>query len=317
MFPFFLLDSWARLKLDSKVLEKTLFLLNYKVEFKRKDLKALDYLLNDKQHKICVEGSPDFRYGEAKVLSNAENDATFHQKWYSEGYNNAPFLNEADFLKLKNGITESIEQLIQKELSIDTKGFELSNYHRYVKDEAGHQLIASKTRDLFAGDFVFSVQEIIERLEKILGFELTDNIPQSDQKLHIIVRINRPQSKDFNPPHKDIYEAVDNYSMTPKLINFWIPITGVTERSSLPISPKSHLISEDKILRSFEGCVINGNKYHVRTVQSWEGSNSLIRSDVNYGEVLVFSSYLIHGLAINEETDLTRVSLEFRLFQKE
>jgi len=31
----------------------------------------------------------------------------------------------------------------------------------------------------------------------------------------------------------------------------------------------------------------------------------------------MFSGHLIHGLAINEETDKTRVALEFRLFKKE
>jgi hypothetical protein len=30
----------------------------------------------------------------------------------------------------------------------------------------------------------------------------------------------------------------------------------------------------------------------------------------------MFSSHMIHGLAINEEEDVTRVALEFRLFKK-
>lgn len=273
-------------------------------------------MINNKKHTICVEDSTVFKYGDTTFLSNEKNDATFYQPWYKEGYKSISFLNEIEFLKLKNGITRCIEQIIKKELLIDTSGFELCNYHQYVIDDESHMLIASKTRDLFSSDFDFSIQEMINRLENILGFELTDDIPKSNSKLHIIVRIVRPNSKDFNPPHKDIYEALDEFSTTPQLINFWIPVAGVTNQSSLSISPKSHLISEDKILRTFEGGIINGNKYNVRTIKSWGGSSSLIRSDVKYGEVLVFSSYLIHGLAVNEESHSTRVSLELRLFKK-
>lgn len=129
------------------------------------------------------------------------------------------------------------------------------------------------------------------------------------------MRINRPLSNDYNPTHKDVYERVDNYNYVPKYINFWIPIAGVTEKSNLPLAPKSHLINENMIHRTFEGGKIEGNKYRVRMIKSWNGDNSLKRSTVKYGEVLIFSSHLIHGLAINEETDKTRVALEFRLFK--
>jgi ectoine hydroxylase-related dioxygenase (phytanoyl-CoA dioxygenase family) len=134
--------------------------------------------------------------------------------------------------------------------------------------------------------------------------------------MHIIVRINRPHSNDYNPPHKDIYEGVDGENYIPLFINFWIPICGVTEKSSLPISPASHLIPENQILRTFDGAVVAGNKYRVRMVKEWAGKNTLERAKVTDGQVLVFSSHLIHGLAINEEQDLTRVALEFRLFKK-
>ena len=50
-------------------------------------------------------------------------------------------------------------------------------------------------------------------------------------------------------------------------------------------------------------------------IQSWAGDTSLTRSGVKYGEVLLFSSHLIHGLATNDEEDTTRVALEFRLFK--
>ncbi len=57
--------------------------------------------------------------------------------------------------------------------------------------------------------------ELTNRLSKILGFNLTDLNPGDQKKVHIIVRINRPKSNDYNPPHKDIYELVDNESLMP------------------------------------------------------------------------------------------------------
>jgi ectoine hydroxylase-related dioxygenase (phytanoyl-CoA dioxygenase family) len=50
-------------------------------------------------------------------------------------------------------------------------------------------------------------------------------------------------------------------------------------------------------------------------IKEWGGSHTLERAVVKDGQVLFFSSHLIHGLAINEEEDLTRVALEFRLFK--
>jgi ectoine hydroxylase-related dioxygenase (phytanoyl-CoA dioxygenase family) len=100
-------------------------------------------------------------------------------------------------------------------------------------------------------------------------------------------------------------------------LNFWIPIAGVTEKSNLPLAPKSHLINENLVLRTFEGGEIEGNKYRVRMIKSWNGESTLTRSKVRYGEVLIFSSHLIHGLAVNDEANKTRVALEFRLFKSE
>tara|TARA_B100001027_G_C16049913_1_gene233726 strand:+ start:381 stop:512 length:132 start_codon:yes stop_codon:yes gene_type:complete len=41
----------------------------------------------------------------------------------------------------------------------------------------------------------------------------------------------------------------------------------------------------------------------------------MIRPKVNYGDTLIFSSYLIHSLAKDEQDDVTKMSLEFRLFE--
>ena len=115
---------------------------------------------------------------------------------------------------------------------------------------------------------------------------------------------------------QDIYEDWDQAGYIPLFVNFWVPICGVTSRSSLPVAPRSHLLTEDKIVRTVEGGIVNGRRYRVRNIKSWDGKNEMTRVKIKQGEVLIFSSHLIHGFAINDQQDQTRVALEFRLFKQ-
>jgi ectoine hydroxylase-related dioxygenase (phytanoyl-CoA dioxygenase family) len=148
----------------------------------------------------------------------------------------------------------------------------------------------------------------------LLGHKVSDIHPDTGKRAHIIVRINRPRSYDFNPPHKDVYEHWDAKSHVTPFVNFWVPIAGVGKESALPVVPGSHLLNEDKLLRTVEGGVVAGRKYHVRSVVSWDGRNDLTRVTIEDGEVLVFTPYLVHGCALNGQDDKTRVALEFRLY---
>lgn len=278
-------------------------------------METVHYIIDGQPCAVSIAGAPPFQFGRDEILSSETTDVTYHQDWYSEGYTEVPFLNEAEYESLHKGLTASIAAIVQKELGISTEGFTLEKYHHFVTRNEDHFKVVGKTRDLFADDFHFPVLELIPRLEKILGFKLNDIDPYLGHKVHIIVRINRPKSTDFNPPHKDIYEGVDIDNYIPQFLNFWIPVAGVTEKSSLPLAPRSHRIKESEILRTFDGGVVANNKYRVRMIQSWAGDTSLTRSGVKYGEVLLFSSHLIHGLATNDEEDTTRVALEFRLFK--
>ena len=278
-------------------------------------MKTTKYQIYDKEYEFSIEGSSAFKYGKNELLSNKKKDIVFNQDWYKPGYKSIPFLSNDEFVELRNGLTKCIQTIIQNELGIELHDFDLSKYHHVVKTTEDHYKVVSKTRDLFPEDFNFPINTIFPKFEKNLGFNLSDIDPHSGGKMHIIVRINRPHSSDFNPPHKDIYEEVDKNNYIPQFVNFWIPICGVTEKSSLPVAESSHLIKENKILRTVDGGVIAGNNYRVRMIKEWGGSTALTRPQVNYGEYLIFSSHLVHGLAINEEDDNTRVALEFRLFK--
>jgi hypothetical protein len=272
---------------------------------------VLEFTINGKKCAVDVTGSPEYVYGNHEYLSNAESDIAFGTDWYEEGYKILPFLGDEEFATLKGDIANVIEKILQSQ-GVDTAGFSIEHYHRYVADDAAHLAVVSRTRDLFAEDFSLSMDDLINKIEKVTGFELTDIAPGTGARMHIIVRINRPGSTDFNPPHKDSYEDPERA----RFLNVWIPICGVTDRSSLPIAPGSHLLPEDKILRTMDGGVVAGKKYRVRSIASWDGRSDLYRADVKDGELLIFSCHLIHGIAFNDQEDQTRVALEFRLFRR-
>jgi len=273
------------------------------------------YTIDNVEHVINVSDEQNFLIGDDIILSNENTDITFNQKWYNEGFTIEKIFSNDNFLLLKDGITKTIIKIINENTQINTNGFTLEKYHNYVKTNEEHFKIVSKTRDLFPKDFNFNIIEILSEFEKTLGFKLSDIDSHTNEPFHIIIRINRPNSFDYNPPHKDMYESYDDGCIS-LFLNFWVPICGVTKKSSLPVVPKSHKLPENLILRTVEGGLVSNNKYRVRFVKSWDNKNDLVRVNINYGDVLIFSSHLVHGLAINNEDDITRVALEFRLFKK-
>lgn len=278
----------------------------------------LDYQIGESKISVDVQGT--FSKGDSIILSSAESDITFDQDWYQDGYTVEPLFSQDEFKKVLDSMTGIIRRMAEKETGLLHPDFSLEKYHNYVNNDETHYSIVGRTRDLFPEDFNVDIDEIHRRLSEKVGMKLTDVDPLTKIKMHIIVRINRPGSNDFNPPHKDIYEgydgAVEGYDrgIIPRFMNFWIPIAGVTEHSSLPIAPGSHLLPENLISRTTEGGIVRGNQYRVRMIADWNGHSSMERAKVADTEVLMFSGHLIHGLAANEERDTTRVALEFRLF---
>ena len=274
-----------------------------------------EFIIDGEAVSVDIGGSPPFVFGPPQMLSSPETDSTYSQPWYPLGFAVLPIFDPSEFAAIRDGISASIERILRS-LKIDVGGFELERYHHFVRDDETHFQVAQRTRDLFPPDFNFSIEDAARGLGESLGFELTDVDPRIGEQLHVIVRINRPGSTDYNPPHKDIYEEWDAEQVIPLFVNFWIPISGVTGRSALPLAPGSHRIPEDRIHRTVEGGVIAGKPYRARSILHWDGQNLLERAALTDGDVLVFSPHLIHGCALNAEPDRTRVALELRLFRK-
>ena len=270
----------------------------------------IKYVIENKEFLFDSPDDQEFIFGIGEALSNKNTDLIFNQSWYVDGYKTYSVFNEDKFRKIYKGISEKVKVLVS-ELGISVAQFKLENYHKFILNDEDHFKVVNQTRDLFAEDFDFDIMELIQYFEDKIGMSLTDVFPSTGKRLHIIVRINRPFSNDFNPPHND----VDDLPNDPSL-NVWIPICGVNKDSSLGVVNGSHLIPLNKIEKSVNGGFLGNNTYSVRMIKSWNGSNEMTRVDVKEGEVLFFTPFLIHGMAYNQNKNKTRVALEFRLFKK-
>jgi ectoine hydroxylase-related dioxygenase (phytanoyl-CoA dioxygenase family) len=126
---------------------------------------------------------------------------------------------------------------------------------------------------------------------------------------HVQLRINRPDSTDYNPPHRD-----GSLPIWANALNVWIPVAGVDELTSLPIAPGSHRVAEEACWQTEAGGVaIRGRQYRVPAIARLRrGPLDMIRTTVAFGQALLFTPFLIHGLAVNQ-SNRTRMALELRL----
>ncbi|MBM1219521.1 phytanoyl-CoA dioxygenase [Ponticoccus sp. SC2-23] len=264
---------------------------------------------------LRLSGAEGAEFGPDRVLASPDTDPTWGQPWYQTGFAVSQVFSPAEFADLKTGIRNTLVHILS-DLGVDLGDAPIEQYHRFVDDDL-HYKVVGRTRDLFPSDFNLDIAALHERLGAELGFPVSDIWPPTGEQVHIIIRVNRPGSDDFNPVHKDIYEDVDHADRVPRMINFWIPICGVGPQSALPLAAGSHLLSEAEILRTRAGSIMQGKHYRVNSILTWGGQTALERVRITDGEVLMFSSHLIHGLGYNTQPDTTRIALEFRLFETE
>ena len=266
---------------------------------------------------INLKIDPD-EYSVGQVVNLGQNfdDLAQTKDWYDEGFAIEKTESFFDIDKLRKATECALKEIISGiDASIDLTNFKMENYHQFVTDDM-HLEVIQKTRRLFPRDISIDVDEILQRFSDYFERKLSFTNPVSRIEQWMIARLNRPKSNDFNTAHKDVYESYDKYQKIPQMINIWVPLIGVTGKNSLPVAPRSHLLPENKILRTKAGSTVNGVKYSVNSIKSWAGDSSLIRLPLKQNEILIFSSHLIHGLAFNTEEDITRISFEFRLYGK-
>tara|TARA_B100000212_G_C27292631_1_gene497958 strand:- start:47 stop:898 length:852 start_codon:yes stop_codon:yes gene_type:complete len=234
-----------------------------------------------------------------------------------KGFTVHPFLNQNDFKKLVSSVYKFLSNAFEIDLDKKNITSELNN----IPDEE----FKEKMKGLYYGipfeELIFSKGELEEWASKMINKKLTcDDLPAKGDGIYvgpagpqsIQIRIVRPNKADFNPPHRDIY-----FDTLRDGINCFMPIHGVNNKSSLPLTEGSHMWEENKTIRTEKFPLIDGRKFSVPAILSHSDGSilKLTRPKVKDGEVMFFSPYLIHGGGINLGKEV-RISFEFRFWRK-
>ncbi len=256
-----------------------------------------------------IEG--DFFWGIDQVLFNPSSSVIMNTSWKKDGYALFDLLTVEEFNRIQENIS-SLLKSIALEIGIDLPDhFSPEKYHLYFNTQELHNQVIQKTRFLTFKDFKIDFQQLCTRVSDFIKYPLQLENPLLDEEI-VILRISRPKSLDINPLHRDGY--LDIWA---NVLNLWIPLAGCDENSSLPVFPESHLLNETKVYRSeTKGARINGLGYHVPGIVDVKGGLDLIRPNPAYRQALLFTPFLIHGAAINQNENKTRLSLELRFCKK-
>lgn len=249
----------------------------------------------------------DYEFGASDVCLMPE-DNLLHDnaELNSMGYGVLPFLSPEGFAELKSMMTTFIKGKLSKHVQVPDD-FVLENYHKYVPSDEAHYDVAGWSMP--PQTIQSSFEEIKRITEKFLKTTLTlKQISHNGiEDTYIGYRIVRPGRQDHSPFHRDAWTPY--WTNT---INIWVPICGTHEGNSLQLIPKSHMWPEKDIIRTKAGTLINGKKYHITTAVAATQPCEMITPELQLGEGLMFSPYLLHGNGINKHQDITRVSIEIR-----
>jgi hypothetical protein len=249
-------------------------------------------------------------FGENHVMLNQGIDLTAKTDWSGMGFGIEKLLANQLYQEFADN-TRSLLMRLWREAGLSIpEEFLLEHYHTLVSSWEMHLNVLEKTKLLSTSEFPVSINHIEERISEICGEKLEVKNPYDGQSIFHF-RIIRPSRNDNNPLHRDVW--LEDYK---DCINLYIPIAGSNELSSLILIPGSHRWPESKIERTVNGAIINDVKFNVPAVTAISVDYQAVRPDPQGNEVLIFSPYLIHGGAVNQNSDKTRISIEMRLWKK-
>lgn len=274
------------------------------------------YLVDNHKERLAVTDAVTFEAGRQEVLVERYGDLCSDMPWFERGFDlaDASLFLDLDALKL------AVEQLIVSRLLSASvlkrpEDFAIESYHRHV-DQKSHARLVKDISKLHPTELKLDMRKLLSSVGSYLQVPVTSDNIFRRRPQHVVLRCVRPNSADFNPPHKDVYGVYDERGILPLGINLWVPICGVSLGSTLCVVPGSHLLPESEIQRSRAGASLMGNKYHVNCIKTWGGDNSLIRISPPHGKILLFTPNLIHGLGLNK-SKVTRFVVEIRLYKKD
>lgn len=268
---------------------------------------TLDY--DGEQVTFTVEGA--VTRGAADVLLDQDDNLIAGRPWADAGFVVAPFLTPDEYRRLAEGLRLTLRARIAAAGLTVPADFALDRYHEVVTTDEAHAAVSARGPWCHpVGDLGVPVEAISQRISEILGVRVSTTPPHAEFPEHFCYRVVRPRSRDNNPPHRDVW--LDRLRHA---VNIYVPFAGSTPRSSLPLVRGSHRWKESEIERTADGARVNGMTFTVPSVVGAAHPLTLERPNPGLNEVLVFSPYLIHGGAFNQQTDATRVSLEMRFWR--
>jgi hypothetical protein len=273
-------------------------------------MQLVEYWIDNQRVAFQLEGTTE--NGPSTVLLESDDNIIRDSGWDDVGYCVAPFLAQPLIKQLCAGFTALIRAEVEGVGVRTDDSFCLEKYHRLVTDEQ-HAAIIKHTRVGFERhQFPIWLELVEQRISEICGVAPLTVAGAKYKGRPFFLRIVRPHKpQDNNPPHRDVW--LDHLRDG---VNIYFPVAGSNALSSLPVLPGSHKWSEDEIERSVDGARIGGLNYTVPTVTNARMPLMMTRPNPQPSEVMVFSPYLIHGGAANLNDDLTRVSLEMRLWRR-
>jgi hypothetical protein len=262
--------------------------------------------------KIMDKSLKTFLYLELLLDNNWGNDVVMIE-------NDINLLKNTDFddcgYKILNitNYNELLQKIIKNEIYIITnKHIDLNNYHNEIT-EAEHKLILNSMP--YKKNMYTDICEFCNYLENYISDVLKEPVKIFNDDIWF--RICRPSNvcdNDFNPCHRDVY--LDFYRNT---VNIYLPVIGSTDNSSLKIQSGSHKWNENETIVTKGGAFFKSTnkKYSVDAIVASKKPLDMIRPNPNEDQLMLFSPYLIHGCADNNNENTTRISLEVRFIRKD
>lgn len=228
--------------------------------------------------------------------------------WSEPGHLVAPLLSSAEVEALIEAVTGLLAlDLRAAGLSVPP-GFTGSALHNIVTTNDEHRHVLARRRGRYPlSSFPLDLRSIEHRVSDIIGQRVHTLVPPGWEPT-FGVRTVRPGSLDQNPLHRDSWLDHLRHSVTA-----YVPVEGSTPRSSLTLVPHSGR-GGPVVERTASGATIGPVCYSVPAAAPGSGHLRVVRPEVRPGEVLLFSPYLLHGGARNNEPGVTRVSLELRFW---
>jgi hypothetical protein len=206
---------------------------------------------------------------------------------------------------------ELLQNIMKKQIfNITDKNINLEEYHGNISDEEHNYILNSMPYSRYMNN---DISCLCDYLENVVSNTINEKVKIFNGDLWF--RICRPSSlfnNDFNPCHKDVY--LDFYRNT---VNIYLPVVGSNSNSSLTIQPESHVWNENQIKRTYNGAFFKSSnkKYSVDAIIATRLPLNMIRPNPCINQLMIFSPYLIHGCATNDNTNITRISIEVRFIK--